>query len=197
MNVDHNPYLAPAPETSAKARTVPPHAVAKWVYLACLCSPFLFVLVSLASGHNGLVGALTMLAIIGAAVAYLYWLHQTWMTLPSEERGGRSGVYTVLLLFLPFYQYYWAFAVNKRIEAHLGERLARYPTRMKSPSVLAWLLPAFSVVAILVPVFLRMTMLLPFMLGAPILCFVWMYRVDDCFRELAYQRKQRRARKAK
>jgi hypothetical protein len=107
---------------------------------------------------------------IGMLVLALVWLHAAWSALPQPERRTRSGrevtpSAAVGLLFVPFFNVYWAFVVALGLCDAIDRRLEGAGSYTRAPRGLA-------VGALLAP-------LLPFVgVFSPVLWFFYMCGVE-------------------
>lgn len=218
---DVNPYAAPSAEASRlRAKSDLVHSHLKYLYLGSLLAPILLTLATLMlPGMIALIGILNLVVMVVATYAFLAWTSRTWALLPEKRRVGVSPSAAAWSFFIPFYNFWWSFAVNFRIARALEEILTKYKTRTRAPTTLAWVAPLVPVasVGLMVVAFVSrghaeapatfggapppppsggmLTMLLPLVALAPFVTYAWMSRVDTCNEEILFQRAEKRARK--
>ncbi len=212
---DVNPYAAPAHATEAlrvRAKGDLAHRHLKYLYLGALFAPMgLALLTVMSPSLMPLIGLLNIIVVGVAMYSFLKWVHSTWTLVPERLRVGVSPGAAAWSFFIPFYNFWWSFAGNFRIARALEETLAKYKTRVRAPTTLAWvapLVPLGSMVLIFFAILTRtqpapgevpapsgITMFLPFVALAPFITFAWMSRVDSCNEEILFLRAEKRARK--
>lgn len=213
MAAQPNHYAPPAAAPAVIPRRLG-HARLKYFYLASLLLPVVLTLLTLGVKElMPLFGVVTMLVLLAGTGCYFLWVYRTWSLLPEQHRRGATPAAAVGYNFIPGYNIWWLFASNLRIASGLAETLGKYRTRVRAPTVLAWIGPAlvlFGAVVVLAAAFgshaptdggapappSGLTMLLPFLGFSPFVWFAWMVRVDSCHQEILFQRNEKKARKA-
>jgi hypothetical protein len=101
---------------------------------------------------------------------------------------------------IPGFNIWWLFASNLRIVGALAVGLATYPTRVRAPTILAWIGPSLVALVFVAGWSRNATraesvsfFTLPLLVSLPFVWFAWMARVDNCHVELSSQRARRRS----
>ena len=121
--------------------------------------------------------SINMLTSIGTSVVGLVWLGLAWAALPPQYRVTKSGkVMTpgsvVGFMFIPCFSLYWMFPANVGLCEALDYLLVYYGSPRRAPRSLA----IAACVCYLVPCTTLMV--------APILWFIFMWKIDDAMKEL-------------
>lgn len=206
MTTKPNPYAAPTDEQSPvrAPRSALRHRRLKHYYLACILAPLPLTALSREAPAFAM---LSLVAAVLSVVMFCMWLQRSWALLPSRSARGTTPSAAVGYNFVPGWNLIWQFVANQRLVAGLAASLAKYPTRVRPPTILAVVGPGLSSLAafLIVTSILTagsggapsgVTMLLPFVMLTPFAWFAWMVRVDGCFEEVAFQRAEKKQRKA-
>ena len=118
-----------------------------------------------------------LLSAIATSIVGLVWLGLAWAALPPQYRVTKAGhVMTpgavVGFMFIPCFSYYWMFPANVGLCDALDYLLGYYGSTRRAPRSLA----VASCVCYIVPC--------TTMLVAPILWFIFMWKIDDVMKEL-------------
>lgn len=192
----YNPYLAPQSAPYHRAPSYEMHRMAggewvKWLYLALAVAGFavpalLGVVIGLTGGTTApllplakfLAGALALAKLLVACV----WIHLVWEALPAEVRGDVTPAGAIGRFFIPFYNLYWAFAMQSSLCNAYDLLLVQSGRRPAMPRTLAVLAPMMQLaaqVATVIATAAKEAMLgVAVVFGASVLWTFYMFFVD-------------------
>lgn len=135
-----NPYAAPHTDADRAKRTL--HAPGKPIsilYGAAIAGTFMARAVAATTPPPlaALARQLAVASAFAASVLAMAWLYAAWKGIPQSHRGTVSPRRAALSMLIPFYNAYWAIAVNLALCGTLDGILERARSDRRAPRALA------------------------------------------------------------